>query len=807
MVLSTLHGKALALLLVLLMLASGAVPLLPPADGAPAAPATPWKGSVRVDDGPNTGRDITSVVIARGADDELYAAWVEDREQGTDCFVAASADGGATWSPDVRANPIANPARPWNDTCDVEADANGHVWATFTDRLPAGWRVKLTRSDNRGQSFRTPSEVYPSGDDTEVQAYPSLARTPQGAVSVLFLRRTPAESRLLISTAADGLNPAQPRQLEPSAPATEQHVRGDIASLPDGTLVVAWGYKSPGHAGIKVGTKAPAATDFTVSTLLELDEAVPRELSPRIAVSEGGIVAIAYSKGDVEGVLHTRSTDRGATFSEPVRAWMDPENATQSDGAMWFDSIGNMHLVLTRQLPTPRVLHTYTADGSTFTPPVEVGADWDTEVDGARGREGNAAIAALDDGTLAVVYTAERNATYGVRASRWANMAPTVDIKVPGNGTFVRGLVTVQGGAADPGGISGLVHVYVKMGALGPIEMPGTTSWSHDFDSTSLPDGPVEVTAWAIDGFRTGGVDAIELHVDNNLPPVLDMALPADGSLHRGTVHLKGVAHDDRGFRQDWKAQWRLGDDNWTDLPPTAMPDNRNATLDSPLDLSQRPNGQYILSVRVTDGEKWSEVWTADIRLENRPDMWMNLSRVGILPAQPKAGEEIQVTAYVENIGATSAPRSGVEFKIGPKALQYIQTSNIPPGGEEPIIFFWNATEGNYSFTITVDPRTYIEEADESNNGITFAIYVTEGEGGDEGLPMGLIAVALVFLVVAVLAAVLLSRRRKRPAEAPPGGEVTATGGPGQHAPPEAAPPPPAGEGDVPAPDGGEGGG
>jgi len=798
-------GMALAVLLVLLMLAPSSVPLLPAADAAGAAAASPWKGSVRVDDGPNQVRDIGGLVLARGAGDELYAAWIEDREQGTDCFVAASFDGGLTWSPNVRANPIANPARPWNDTCDVDADGDGHVWATFTDRLSAGWRVKLTRSDNRGQSFRTPSEVYASGDDTEVQEYPSLVRTPQGAVSVLFLRRTPTESRLLVATAADGLNPSQPRQVEPNAPATEQHVRGDIASLPDGTLVVAWGYKSPGHAGIKVATKAPTASDFTVRTIYELDEAVPRELAPRVAVSGGGVVALAFSKGDVEGVIHMRSSDRGETFSEPVRAWMDPDSAMQSDGAIWFDRLGNMHLVLTRELPTPRVLHTYTADGSTFTPPVEVGADWDEEVDGARGREGSSAVAALDDGTVAVVYTAVRNATYGVRASRWANLAPTVEVMVPGNDTFVRGLVTVQGNAVDPGGISGLVHVYVSMGALGPVEMPGTTSWSHDFESAQLPDGPVEVTAWAADGFRVGETDGITLHIDNNLPPVLDMALPTENSLHRGTVHLKGSAHDDRGFRQDWKAQWRLGDDNWTDLPPTALTDPLNATIDSLLDLSQLQNGQYIVSARVTDGEKWSETWTTPIRLENRPDMWLNLTRVDILPPQPKEGDEVQLTAYVENLGATVAPKSGVEFKIGPKPLSYIQTSNIPPGGEEPIIFFWNATEGNYSFTITVDPRTFIAEADESNNGISFAIYVAEGEGGEEGLPAGLIAIALVFLVVAVLVAVLLSRRRKRPAEAGPAPEAAADAAPPFDG--QGPPPPPAMDDGAPPAQGGDGAG
>ncbi len=804
MVKATPLGMSVAALLVLLMLATSIVPFPPVADAADAVPSTPWRGSARVDDGPSSVRDITGLELARGAGDELYAAWIEDRESGTDCFVAASPDGGVTWSPDVRANPIANPARPWNDTCDVEADADGHVWATFTDRVSAGWRVKLTRSDNRGQSFRTPSEVYPSGDDTEVQEYPALARAPQGAVSVLFLRRTPTESRLLVSTASDGLNPAQPRQLEPNAPATEQHGRGDIATMLDGTLVVVWGYKTPGHAGIKLATKAPAATDFTIQAIYELDEASPRDLVPRIAVSDRGVLAVAFSKGDVEGLLQMRSMDRGATFSEPARVWIDPESATQADPSMWFDSLGNTHILLTRELTTPRVLHSYTADGSSFTPPVEVGADWDVEVDGARGAEGNGAIAALPDGTLAAVYTAVRNATFGVRASRWANIAPAVEIKVPGNGTYIRGLVTVQGSAADPGGISGIAHVFVKMGALGPIEMPGTTAWSHDFDSTLLPDGPVEVTAWAVDGFLKGDEDGISLHIDNNLPPELDMLLPGDMSLHRGTVRLKGVAHDDRGFREDWRAQWRLGDDNWTDLPQVALPDPRNATIESPLDLSQLMNGQYILSVRVTDGEKWSEVWTANIRLENRPDLWLNLTRVGIVPPRPKAGDEIQVTAYVENKGAVAAPKSGVEFKIGPKTLSYIQSPNVPAGGEEPIIFFWNATEGNFSFTITIDPRTFIEEADESNNGVSFAIYVAEGEGEEEGLPANVIIIALVFLVVAVLAAMLLSRRKRRSTGAPAGAEGTE--GAGQDAYGQGPPSQPADGGDAPAQGSGEGG-
>ena len=752
----------------LMLLSNMATVQLAGGAGTAEPPSGPWQGASRVDASPsNNERSISSMVLADDRPGEVHAAWLEDRDAGSDFYVATSLDGGATWGHESRVDPHANQPRSVNSTCDIVTDHQGKVWAVYSQRVVAGWRVRFARSDDGALTWRTPIDVYASGDETSVQEVPAMARSPTGLLHILFLLRTPTSARMLVAISEDGLNAGLPRQVDDRAPDTEAHTGGDVVVAPNGTVVIAYGFKSPGMAGIRVATKAAAATSYTVSTVWTVEERIPRELSPRLAVSSRGVVGLVFAPNGSSGALHVRTLDGGATWTDPVRVYQDPDvNATQADPSIAFDALGQMHSVLTHQavkVPS-RLMHSYTSDGSVFTPALGVGADWDTEEDGKRGQEGPGAILPLSNGTLLATYAAARNTTYGIRASWWPNLPPTVTITSPSKGVVVRGTISVMGTALDKGGVSGIASVFVKMGTIGPVKLGGSTSWSHDFDTTGLADGPQEIVAWASDGFVEGPHASLGVTVDNNNPPELEVDFPRDNAKYRGIVPIAGTVYDVEGLAENWNVQWKTNDVNatWMDLPLKSLTDLHNMTFSWPVNLSARQNGQVFLSVRASDGEKWSQVQTRTIFMENRPDLHINVSRIEWSPSKPKSGDEMQFTVYIENRGATRSPTFELTFNIGPKLLDEQTGAGLAPGNYVSLVFFWNATGGTFTFSVAADPRALVDEADDTNNRVTFTLTVEKVVREEEGFSAWILgAIALAAIIGIAGGALLIIRKVK----------------------------------------------
>jgi hypothetical protein len=318
------------------------------------------------------------------------------------------------------------------------------------------------------------------------------------------------------------------------------------------------------------------------------------------------------------------------------------------------------------------------------------------------------------------------------------------------------------------------------MGTIGPVKLAGSNSWTHDFDTTVLKDGPQEIIAWASDGFDEGPHSSLGVTVDNNNPPELAVDFPRDNAKYRGAVPIAGTLHDIEGLAENWNVQWKTNDLNatWTDLPLASLTDVHNMTFSSTLDLSARQNGQVFISVRASDGEKWSQVQTRTIFMENRPDLYINVSRIEWSPAKPKSGDEMQFTVYFENKGSVKSPTFEVTFNIGPKLLDEAEGSNIAPGKDVSLVFFWNATGGTYTFAVAADPRALVDEADEANNRATFTLTVEKVVQEEKGFQVWLLgAIALVAIAVIAGGALLIIRKVKlMPEEGAQGVGVLETG-------------------------------
>ncbi len=501
-------SRRLLAALVLSTLVLSSLPLaFPTAGAAEDGPTGPWTMPVRMDSAPRGDKSIMSLRMVMTEDGALSATWLDDRADGNDCWVTASTDGGATWTSDVRVDPLPNQGII-PSTVGIGADDEGHVWSTYTQRMVQGYRVRFARSDDGGESFRTPANVYEVVDPSEKQLHPAMAVSSRGSVYILFLDDTATSDKLFLVRSDDGLNPLAPRAVEAGAPDPLQHIQGDIAVTSDGAVYVAYGYRETDIAGIKLGVKAAAASTFTVTTVHTIAEDFPRELRPRLAVSDDGdVVEVVFHPGD-EGakLMHARSEDGGSTFTAPKAFWGsgDPGDE-QRDPSMAFDSLGRLHVVWAQGGVNPvKVLHSISLNGVSFTSPTRLSGAWNESEMGLREWEDSPVIIPTLDGGLVASFAGKMNGTAGVWFTELVNEPPVVAIDYPIDGASVKGTVLILGTAVDPAGTTGLDHVYVQVGEGDTIQLPGTTSWEHEFDSTVFPVGRRRLPPRARGGHRSG---------------------------------------------------------------------------------------------------------------------------------------------------------------------------------------------------------------------------------------------------------------------------------------------------------------
>lgn len=126
--------------------------------------------------------------------------------------------------------------------------------------------------------------------------------------------------------------------------------------------------------------------------------------------------------------------------------------------------------------------------------------------------------------------------------------APSVNIFSPGSGTTVNGLVAVEVNASDNVGVTG-VSLYAN-GTL--VGTDGTAPYQFSWDSKGVTDGPVTLSATALDAAGNQGASAnVGVTVKNQAvvadlaAPVVTISKPADGSKVTGTVAVGVIAQDD----------------------------------------------------------------------------------------------------------------------------------------------------------------------------------------------------------------------------------------------------------------------
>jgi hypothetical protein len=122
---------------------------------------------------------------------------------------------------------------------------------------------------------------------------------------------------------------------------------------------------------------------------------------------------------------------------------------------------------------------------------------------------------------------------------------PEIAITNPVHGAVLQGSSLIDGTAMDENGIKSVLINPNQGGQF--IDTGDTSAWDYLFDTTSVSDGEIIVTALAYDNADLYSITNIAVIVDNT-PPGVAITTPVDGSTVSGTIDFEGTASDSQGI-------------------------------------------------------------------------------------------------------------------------------------------------------------------------------------------------------------------------------------------------------------------
>jgi peptidoglycan/xylan/chitin deacetylase (PgdA/CDA1 family) len=121
---------------------------------------------------------------------------------------------------------------------------------------------------------------------------------------------------------------------------------------------------------------------------------------------------------------------------------------------------------------------------------------------------------------------------------------PTVNLSAPADGAVVKGPVTLSAFAGDDRGIASVEFLCSIGGVVGTDT---TAPYSLTWDSTTVPDGSVSITARATDTSGNPTTSSARSVTVDNTGPVTSVTAPADGATLTGSVGFTADAVDPVG--------------------------------------------------------------------------------------------------------------------------------------------------------------------------------------------------------------------------------------------------------------------
>lgn len=225
----------------------------------------------------------------------------------------------------------------------------------------------------------------------------------------------------------------------------------------------------------------------------------------------------------------------------------------------------------------------------------------------------------------------------------------SVTIRYPTSSSTVRGVVTVAGSATS----ASRVDLQVDSGAI--VAVAGTSSWSTELDTSSLPDGSHSLTACATDSAGATKKATITVLVANapapdTTAPTVSIGAPSAGAIVGGVLSIGGTASDDVGLA------------NVQILVDAGAPRAATGTASwaASVDTTALANGGHTITAVATDTSGNTRSASVPVTVSNS----VASGSPSIAISNPAAKATLQGSVVVRGTAAAPAGIARVEFRV-----------------------------------------------------------------------------------------------------------------------------------------------
>ena len=306
-----------------------------------------FEPNVRVDDTGSSSSEQTYPAVAVDQDGNIYVAWNDRRDGRYNIYFTKSADGGATFDPNIKLNDSSRGKRKYPS---IAVDPRGNIYIAWHDERNGNRDIYLAKSTDGGMTFGPNTRVDDTGASASAQSVPSLsiAVDMNENVYLAWYDNRNGNNDIYFAKSADGgATFGESARVDDTGAASSVQAKPSIALDANGDIYAIWHDKRNGSFDIYFAKSADGGVTFGPNVRVDDTGTLYRDqFDPRIVVDKNGDIYAVwhdYRYRDHD-IFFAKSTDGGDSFGTNVRV-DDTAFSTsfQLDPAIALDGDGNIY--------------------------------------------------------------------------------------------------------------------------------------------------------------------------------------------------------------------------------------------------------------------------------------------------------------------------------------------------------------------------------------------------------------------------------------------------------------------------------
>jgi hypothetical protein len=279
----------------------------------------------------NTGASFSPQMAVDSAGN-INVVWTDNTPGNDDIFFSRSSDGGTTFSTPL--NLSHNGGNSFNTQ--IAVDSAGNINVVWEDDTLGNLEIFFARSTNGGVTFSAPLDI---SNNTGMSEIPEIAVDRAGHIDIAWQDNTLGNLDVLFARSNDGITFSTPQNLSNNSGASI-FVQPAVDS--SGNIYLVWEDTTPLNTGVLFSRSTDGGSTFSTPQNL-LNGGIAQ--FPRIVVDTGGKIDVVWEDNAPGSfnIFFSRSSDGGITFSAPQNLSNNTDLAHLAQLAV--DSNGNINVV------------------------------------------------------------------------------------------------------------------------------------------------------------------------------------------------------------------------------------------------------------------------------------------------------------------------------------------------------------------------------------------------------------------------------------------------------------------------------